>query len=330
MNTVNTLFPLQLGYRLCRAKIRHLLSLSKSYPSYRFSSSFNVYSSTALSKMENNSEKNTFQGKRDHFSGVTVHSEKEKCEDINELTKKLEDSLHLWRENGNRGIWFRVHLDQSDWVPVLAKKGFKFHHAKDEHVMMYLWLPPTENCNIPHYAHTMVGVGAVVVNDKGQILAVRDKHSRITGPFWKLPGGYVEPGENLVDAAIREVHEETGIFTEFLSVLTLRHGHWGMFKCSDIYIVVSLKPMSEKIEMCEREIAECKWMDIEEYLNHPHVSEHNRFFLQKYSEYDEHNIKINCFHGVHPIVDKVYTMYSVIKKEDETSEDSRDESDDAS
>lgn len=59
--------------------------------------------------------------------------------------------------------------------------------------MMYLWIPYTENCNIPQYAHTMLGVGAVVVNDKNQILVVSEKYYKM--PHWKLPGGYVEPGK---------------------------------------------------------------------------------------------------------------------------------------
>lgn len=60
--------------------------------------------------------------------------------------------------------------------------------------MMYLWLSDSENCCIPHYAHTLVGVGAVVINDKKQVLVVQEKYNVLGRPFWKLPGGYVEPG----------------------------------------------------------------------------------------------------------------------------------------
>lgn len=72
--------------------------------------------------------------------------------------------------------------------------GFKFHHAKEDYVMMYNWLPTNEVCNIPHYAHTMIGVGAVVINDANQILVVSEKYFVGDKPLWKLPGGYVEPG----------------------------------------------------------------------------------------------------------------------------------------
>ncbi|XP_060522100.1 uncharacterized protein LOC132699423 isoform X2 [Cylas formicarius] len=253
----------------------------------------------------------TFEGKLDRFEGITVWSDQESC-DIGEFPKKLKNSLTLWRDTKKRGIWFRVHLEQADWVPVLAKNGFKYHHARDDYVTMYLWLPTTETSNIPHYAHTMIGVGAVVVNDKDQVLVVQEKFF-YKRPMWKLPGGYVEPGENLVDAAIREVMEETNIRTEFDSLLTLRHVHQGMFGCSDIYIVVSLKPISFDIDKCNREIEKCQWMDIKEYLKHPHVHELNRFFAHKYLKHREHSIKIDVHHGIHQLVKIPYTVYSVEK-----------------
>lgn len=87
----------------------------------------------------------------------------------------------------------------------------------------------------------------------------------------------------MVDAAVREVMEETGIPTEFQTVLTLRQAHGAMFECSDMYVVVNLKPLSEDIRKCEREIAECQWMDIDEYLSHPHVHELNRCVFKKYA-----------------------------------------------
>lgn len=73
-----------------------------------------------------------------------------------------------------------------------AQNGFDFHHAKPGFVMMYKWLPTNISANIPEYAHTMIGVGSIVVNDKQQILTITEKHSIIAGS-WKLPGGYVEP-----------------------------------------------------------------------------------------------------------------------------------------
>ncbi|XP_019872061.1 uncharacterized protein LOC109600357 isoform X2 [Aethina tumida] len=260
------------------------------------------------------SSTNVFQGELDRFNGVTVKSDKEN--DNGDLGHKLHESLNTWRKEGKRGIWFKVNLAQSDWVPVLAKHGFKFHHAKEDYVMMYNWLPTNEVCNIPHYAHTMIGVGAVVINDANQILVVSEKYFVGDKPLWKLPGGYVEPGENLVDAAIREVFEETNIKTTFETVLTFRHTHHVMYDCSDIYTVVSLKPTTYDIAKCEREILDCKWMNVDQYLEHPKVHELNRFFVQKYLEYKKNDLKIDCFHGFHMIVNKPYTIYHVMSRND--------------
>lgn len=59
--------------------------------------------------------------------------------------------------------------------------------------MMYKWLPINSPANIPPFAHTMIGVGGLVVNDQKQILTIKEKNAIVQGA-WKLPGGYVEPG----------------------------------------------------------------------------------------------------------------------------------------
>jgi 8-oxo-dGTP diphosphatase len=59
----------------------------------------------------------------------------------------------------------------------------------------------------------VVGVGAVVWNELGELLLVR----RANPPCehqWSLPGGRLEFGETLRDALRREVREETGLEAE--------------------------------------------------------------------------------------------------------------------
>lgn len=48
--------------------------------------------------------------------------------------------------------------------------------------------------------------GGVVTNDEGKVLVV-SQH----GTSWSLPKGHIDPGENALDAARREIYEESGI-----------------------------------------------------------------------------------------------------------------------
>ncbi len=61
-------------------------------------------------------------------------------------------------------------------------------------------------------AAPLLGVSASVFRD-GKVLIARRAGPPLAG-LWSLPGGLVEPGETMVDAAAREVFEETGVSAE--------------------------------------------------------------------------------------------------------------------
>ena len=67
-----------------------------------------------------------------------------------------------------------------------------------------------------------VSAGGVVINQESQVLLVNQR-----GSSWSLPKGHVDPGEEPLAAAKREILEETGI-SELKLIETL--GAYGRYK----------------------------------------------------------------------------------------------------
>ena len=63
----------------------------------------------------------------------------------------------------------------------------------------------------------LIGVGVIVVED-GRVLLVKRGHPPLAGD-WSIPGGVLEVGELLREAAVREAKEETGLAVETLDIL---------------------------------------------------------------------------------------------------------------
>ncbi len=59
---------------------------------------------------------------------------------------------------------------------------------------------------LPKKAAVTQSSGGVVVNPKGQILVVNQN-----GNSWSLPKGHLDAGESALDAAKREIYEESGV-----------------------------------------------------------------------------------------------------------------------
>ncbi|CAK0827186.1 unnamed protein product, partial [Prorocentrum cordatum] len=109
------------------------------------------------------------------------------------------------------------------------------------------------------HAHE-VGVGGLVLDGGGRVLCVRER----AGPSAGL--------EDLGDAAVREVLEETGVRTAFECVATVRESHSGRFGCTDLYAICVLRldgsygGEAPEPAPQESEIAAAEWRDLGAFL----------------------------------------------------------------
>jgi 8-oxo-dGTP diphosphatase len=55
----------------------------------------------------------------------------------------------------------------------------------------------------------MIGIGAIIIEDS-RVLLIKRGHPPLMGD-WSIPGGMLELGETVREAAIREAREETGL-----------------------------------------------------------------------------------------------------------------------
>ncbi|WP_042199303.1 NUDIX hydrolase [Paenibacillus camerounensis] len=113
----------------------------------------------------------------------------------------------------------------------------------------------------------IVAVSGIVENEEGHILLVKTYHGG-----WVCPGGQVETGENLMDALIREIKEESGIDVT-VSQLYGVVSNTGVHKWYDGVTAVPTKVMLDFIckpvggELCTSdETSDCRWVAKEQVL----------------------------------------------------------------
>jgi 8-oxo-dGTP pyrophosphatase MutT (NUDIX family) len=169
-------------------------------------------------------------------------------------------------------VWLFLPLLRADLVASAVELGFSYHHADENGLQLVYKVNP--EAFIPGYATHYIGVGGVLIDSQNQILVIQERYH--TRKHFKLPGGALDPGEHISDAAMREVFEETGIRSEFISLNCFRHWHGYRHGKSDIYFVCRLKPLSSEITIDSSEISEAMWMPVDEYLDHPDTHPFNR------------------------------------------------------
>ncbi|KAL5771097.1 hypothetical protein ACOSP7_015251 [Xanthoceras sorbifolium] len=205
--------------------------------------------------------------REDEYNGVIIDPESLPSS-ANAFVSALRASLSYWKSKAKKGVWMKILSEQADLVPIAIQEGFSYHHAEPEYVMLTYWIPD-EPCLLPGSPSHQIGVGGFVINDKREVLVVREKCPCSCSGVWKFPTGYINKSEDIYSAAIREVKEETGVDTIFQEMVAFRHVHLVAFENSDILFVCVLKPLSSEITIDEKEIQAAKWMPLDEFVGQP-------------------------------------------------------------
>lgn len=109
------------------------------------------------------------------------------------------------------------------------------------------------------------GAGAIVLDDKNRVLMQLRKDNN----SWGFPGGIIELGEKVEDAAAREVFEETGLTVKDLKLFGVFSGkelHYIYPNGDEVYIVDTMfitKNYSGSIIVQESECKEVKFFHID-------------------------------------------------------------------
>ena len=207
----------------------------------------------------------------DRYDGVTV-LESGISGDTAEFEIKLQNTLQNLQDK--KLLWIKLPIERSDLIPLLTENGFVFHHCNERDITLVKKL--IEDPVVPTAKNHTLGVGVVVFNGD-DLLVVKDRIHQT----YKLPGGFIDDNENITQAVVREVFEETGIEVEFELVVSLGHFTPAQFGESNLYVISMAKPLTTKIEIQDNdEIIEARWIDVSEYLNREDVLPYNKAIVK--------------------------------------------------
>jgi 8-oxo-dGTP diphosphatase len=111
----------------------------------------------------------------DPYNGITIESK-----DLPIDTQIFETNLDFLInsvKNKRNLIWIYIDIKKSDFIPITTKKGFVFHSCDEEYILVVKRL--RTDCVIPTASNHTLGVGAVVINERNELLVIKERISTV-------------------------------------------------------------------------------------------------------------------------------------------------------
>ena len=143
--------------------------------------------------------------------------------------------LVRWSESlagiSRTGLGFTQSLYERERFEAAADDALEVRREQDHFVQE--WLESVGE-GVPGYVTPKVAIGAIVGNDRGEVLLVKRPDSGI----WLYPTGWADVGYSPSEVAVKEVLEETGITCDVVQLLSVVDGQRMGFTRFGMYMLL--------------------------------------------------------------------------------------------
>ncbi|MGN4127117.1 NUDIX hydrolase [Lysinibacillus sphaericus] len=157
-----------------------------------------------------------------------------------------------------------------------------------------------------------LGVAGVTVNALGQWLVVKKAYSGLQGR-WSLPAGFVNAGETIDEAVVREIKEETGIDCVVSGLIGFRTGVIRE-EISDNMAIFYCRMSDEQQALCiqKNELLEAKWLYPKELAQDVMTSVMLKEMVS--NQFEQHQLDVDAIDGINPGEVFGYSSYKLFFK----------------
>lgn len=130
---------------------------------------------------------------------------------------------------------------------------------------------------------------STIIEKENKFLLIRESKKICYGK-WNFPSGHVEKNEYILDAAIREVKEETNLDVELNGLISIYNNMFEGLNCISFIFSSKIKNYNE-FRFDRNEILEVKWFSFEEIKHINKELRDSDYIIDSLKRYNSNKIK---------------------------------------